>query len=100
MCDLRYASIYALYKSFINIIGMLISNFSNSINFKSGQLYEDKDRFLKLHDFYEYLHITQTFAFCSVALMLFSPFIELYCAGMDADYDVRKYATSIFKKKP
>ena len=86
-CDLKAASIYALYKSFINIIGMLVNNFANSVNFKLGQSYQnDREMFLKLHNVYETFHVTLTFSLCTIAYLFFMPFIKLYTAGMDINY--------------
>lgn len=86
-CDLKAASIYALYKSFINIIGMLVSNFENSLNFKLGQSYHNnREGFLRLHNFYETFHVTLTFSLCTIAYLFFMPFIKLYTAGMDINY--------------
>lgn len=87
ICDLNSASIYALYKSFINMIGMVVNNFSNSINFKLGQSYNnDREAFLRLHNVYETFHVTITISLCTIAYMFFMPFIELYTAGMDINY--------------
>lgn len=86
-CDLHAASIYALYKGFINIIGALVNNFSDSINFKLGQSYHnDRESFLKLHNVYETFHVTLTFSLCTIAYLFFMPFIKLYTAGMDINY--------------
>jgi len=86
-CGLNDASIYALYKSFINIIGMLVNNFANSLNFKLGQSYfNDREGFLKLHNMYETFHVTLTFSLCTITYLFFMPFIKLYTAGMDINY--------------
>ncbi len=87
VCDLNAASIYALYKAFINMIAMIINNFSNSINFKLGQSYNNnREGFLRLHNVYETFHVTITFSLCTIAYMFFMPFIKLYTAGMDINY--------------
>lgn len=87
ICDLNSASIYALYKSFINMIAMIINNFSNSINFKLGQSYNNnRESFLRLHNAYETFHVTITFSLCTIAYMFFMPFIKLYTVGMDINY--------------
>lgn len=86
-CDLNAVSIYALYKSFINIIGMLVNNFANSLNFKLGQSYHNnRDYFLRMHNVYETFHVTLTFSLCTIAYLFFMPFIKLYTAGMDINY--------------
>ena len=86
-CDLNSVSIYALYKSFINIIGMLVNNFANSLNFKLGQSYHNnREYFLRMHNVYETFHVTLTFSLCTIAYLFYMDFIKLYTAGMDINY--------------
>lgn len=85
-CNLTVVSVYALYKTLINLIGTLINHFMNSINFKMGQTFRDRPRFLRMFDAYETVHVSLSFALCTVAYILFLPFLRLYTAGMDADY--------------
>ena len=56
------------------------------MSFKLGQIYFDKDRFIKFYDPYETLHISITFALCSVAYILFLPFMKIYTEGTDVNY--------------
>lgn len=86
VCNLRVVSVYALYKTLVGLVGTLISHFSNSINFKLGQSFNDRPRFLKLFDAFETFHITLTFSFCTVAYVFLLPFLRLYTEGMDANY--------------
>lgn len=85
-CNLKVVSVYALYKTLIGMVGTLVTHFSNSTSFKLGQIFEDRERFLKLHDTFETFHITLTFSLCTVAYLLFLPFLKLYTVGMDANY--------------
>lgn len=85
-CNLKVVSVYALYKTLINMIGALINHFIESINFKLGQIFEDRPRFIKLFDAFETFHITITFALCTVAYIFLLPFLRLYTDGMDANY--------------
>ncbi|MBQ8894618.1 MAG: sugar isomerase [Clostridia bacterium] len=85
-CDLKSASIYVLYKNLISLISTLINHFSNSINFRMGQIFGQRERFIKLHDVYETFHITLTFSLCTITYMFFVPFLALYTEGMDANY--------------
>lgn len=85
--NLEAVSVYYLYKSFINMIGMLVNNFSNSINFKLGQSYHnDKSAFFRLFSFYETFHVTITFSLCTIAFLFFPSFVKLYTSGMDINY--------------
>lgn len=85
-CNLKVVSVYALYKTLISLVGTLITHFINSFSFKMGQTFDDRERFLKLHDTFETFHIALTFALCTVAYICFLPFLRLYTNGMDANY--------------
>ena len=85
-CNLKVVSVYALYKTLIGLVGTLINHFTGSLSFKMGQTFHDRDRFIKMFDAYETIHISLSFALCTVAYILFLPFLRLYTAGMDADY--------------
>ncbi len=85
-CNLKVVSVYALYKSLVNMVGALINHFIDSINFRLGQMFEDRPRFLKMFDAFETFHITLTFSLCTVAYVFFLPFLRLYTDGMDANY--------------
>lgn len=85
-CNLTVVSIYALYKTLISLVGTLINHFMNSLSFKMGQTFRDRARFLRMFDTYETVHVALSFVLCTVAYILFLPFLRLYTAGMDADY--------------
>ena len=85
-CNLKVVSVYALYKMLVNMVGALINHFIDSINFKLGQTFEDRPRFLKMFDAFETFHITLTFSLCTVAYVFLLPFLRLYTEGMDANY--------------
>ena len=86
VCNLKVVSIYALYKTMVGLVGTLISHFSSSINFKLGQTFKDRPRFLRMFDAFETFHITLTFSVCTVAYLFLLPFLKLYTEGMDANY--------------
>ncbi len=86
ICDLKVVSVYALYKTLVSMISTLINHFLNSINFKLGQTFEDRPRFLKMFDAFETFHIALTFSLCTVAYVFLLPFLRLYTDGMDANY--------------
>ena len=85
-CNLKVVSVYALYKTLIGLVGTLIHHFTGSISFKMGQTFGDRARFIKMFDAYETIHISLSFALCTVAYILFLPFLKFYTAGMDANY--------------
>ena len=86
VCDLKVVSVYALYKTLVSLVGALITHFLNSINFKLGQTFSDRQKFLKMFDAFETFHITLTFSLCTVAYVFLLPFLRLYTVGMDANY--------------
>lgn len=85
-CDLKSVSIYVLYKNFISMISTLLNTFFNSIKFKLGQTFQDRERFIKLFDVYETFHVSITFSLCTIAYVCLTPFMQLYTAGMDINY--------------
>ncbi|MBQ9861540.1 MAG: sugar isomerase [Clostridia bacterium] len=85
-CDLKVVSVYTLYKYMFGLLKTFINNFSNSINFKLGQVYQHKERFIKFHDIFETFHVGLTFGVFTVAYLFVHPFLALYTEGMDADY--------------
>lgn len=87
-CDLNTVSIYVLYRNLIGMISILLNNLLNSVNFKLGQTFHERERFLKLFDVYETFHISLTFSLCTVAYLCITPFMELYTKGMDINYIV------------
>lgn len=85
-CNLKTVSVYALYKTLVNMIGALINHFIESINFKLGQTFEDRPKFIKMFDALETFHIALTFSLCTVVYVFLLPFLRLYTDGMDANY--------------
>lgn len=85
-CDLSTVSIYILYRNLITMISTLLNTFLTSVNFKLGQTFHDRERFLKLFDIYETFHIAITFSLCTIAYVCITPFMKLYTAGMDVNY--------------
>ena len=87
-CDLKAVSIYTLYKYLLNIISTFITTSTNSVVFKLGQEYHNKERFIRMFNVYEIVHTTLTFSLCMTACYFMSPFLKLYTKGMDINYIV------------
>ena len=87
-CDLKIVSVYSIYKMVVSHIESVLSILTNSINFAMGQLFQvNKNRFSTAIDTFEIFYSACSFALFSVALTLYTPFIELYTAGIhDKDY--------------
>ena len=86
VCDLKVVSVYSLYKTLVGLVGTLINHFSSSVNFKLGQIFNDRARFIKVFDAFETFHITLTYSLCTVAYIFLMPFMRLYTDGMDSNY--------------
>lgn len=85
-CDLSSVSIYVLYRNLITLVSTLLNTFLTSVNFKLGQTFHDRERFLKLFDIYETFHLAITFSLCTIAYVCITPFMKLYTDGMDVNY--------------
>lgn len=85
-CDLKMVSVYTLYKNFLAMISTLLNNVFYSVNYRFGQIFHKRERFMLWHDIYETFHVALTFALFTTAYVHFIPFLRLYTQGMDADY--------------
>ncbi len=85
-CDLKAVSIYTLYKYLLNLISTFIQNATESVAFKLGQEYHNKEKFLRMFNVFEMLHTTLTFSLCMTACYFMTPFLKLYTKGMDINY--------------
>ncbi len=96
-CDLRVASIYAIYNMVFSAISILLSQLHNSCFYILGQKYNtDREGYVRVHDMYNILYISLTFILISVAYILINPFVGIYTSGVtDMDY-VDKYLPFLF----
>ena len=86
---LIYASIYTVYNYVIHALQKICFNINNSLIFILGITYhENKEEYTKLHDAYNTYYIAFMFSAISVCYLLFRPFIQIYTAGFDAEYDL------------
>ena len=88
-CDLKTASVYAVYMLIYNAISILLSNVSSSTQFILGQTYAegDKGKYLKTHRAYENVLVTVSSILFTSASMLTIPFLKIYTHGItDANY--------------
>ncbi len=86
-CDLKVASIYAVY----NMIFSIIYSMSNSINggtqFILGNSFcKGKEYYKRVIDLYETYYMGVCSAFMAVTYITILPFLRLYTAGADINY--------------
>ncbi|MBQ2704167.1 MAG: hypothetical protein IJF58_01310 [Clostridia bacterium] len=86
---LVYASIYTTYNFVIHALHKLCNTLNNSLLFMLGiTFHEDRDEYIKLHDAYNTYYIAFIFSVISVCYLLFRPFILIYTADFDFNYDM------------
>ena len=89
LCDLKAASIYAVYSMVVSAVSTIIGQVFNSSHYILGDAYH-KDNYQKTHDNFNTIYITIVFALYTIAYILFKPFIEIYTRGIeDIDYSIR-----------
>ncbi len=89
LCDLKAASIYAVYSMVVSAVSTIIGQVFNSTHYILGDAYH-KDNYQKTHDSFNTIYITIVFALYTIAYILFKPFIEIYTSGIeDIDYSIR-----------
>ena len=95
-CDLKLVSVYTMYKLIFSNIDSLLATFGGSFNFIFGQtMFEDKERYCKLIDYYEIAYSTIATAIYLVTYALINPFLGIYTRGADIDY-VYKWLPLLF----
>lgn len=96
-CDLKTASIYAVYNIVFIALNQIIGVVNNSIVFVLGQIYhQDKSKYIKIHDIYDSYYVSFVFCLMSVAYMLINEFVKLYTQGVgDINY-IDKYLPVLF----
>lgn len=78
-CDLKVASVYAMYNLVTTYISGILQNINSGIVFILGQKYhENKEVYLKLNDVYDTYYMAIAFAIYTIAYILFLPFMKLY----------------------
>ena len=86
-CDLKAASIYAMYNMLINLPLTFVTKIIGSIQYAFGQQYsENKDKFIKLVDVFNAVYIPIICVFSFVTCIFIPPFLTLYTKGADINY--------------
>lgn len=88
VCGLRVVSVYSMFKLVTSHLESILSIPLDSFSFAMGQTYQtDKELYTRRIDLLESYYSASLYAFFSVALFLFLPFMRLYTAGVkDINY--------------
>lgn len=82
-CDLKVASIYAIYNLVFSAINTLINQVHSGCFYILGQTYnKDEKKYIKVHDIYDTYYIAFVFAMISTVYMCILPFVRLYTDGV------------------
>lgn len=96
-CDLRVASIYAIYNLVFSALNQLIGQVHNGCFYILGQNYNNnKKEYACIHDAYDTLYIALVFTFDTVAFLLINPFVRLYTSGVSQMNYVDTYLPILF----
>lgn len=88
-CDLKIASVYAVYSMVISAISSIIGQVFNGAKYVLGDAYQ-KENYQKTHDTFNAIYITIVFALYTITYILFKPFIDIYTRGVeDINYSIR-----------
>ena len=88
-CDLKMASVYAVYSMVISAVSSIIGQVFNSTKYILGEGYH-KENYEKTHDIFNTIYITIVFALYTITYLLFEPFIGIYTRGVeDINYAIR-----------
>ena len=88
-CDLKIASVYAVYSMVTSAVSSIIGQVFNGTKYILGDAYQ-KENYQKIHDSFNTIYITVVFALYTVVYMLFKPFIDVYTSGIDdVNYSIR-----------
>ena len=94
-CNLKVASVYAVYMLIFNALSTILSIVTSSTQFILGQEYNsDRKNYITVHRTYEMLLLIFSFSIFTTAEILTIPFIKLYTAGVN-DVNYIDYALPI-----
>lgn len=96
-CDLKVASIYAIYNLIFSAINTLINQIHSGCFYILGQTYnKDKQEYVKVHDIYDTYYIAFVFALISTVYMFIIPFVKLYTDGVTEINYIDKWLPPLF----
>ena len=94
--SLSTVSVYSMYAMIFGMIKSVAVTFTDSFLYALGQSYEDKEKFVRMHNAYEVYSIAFIFAVFCIAGILILPFLKLYTKGVNDINYVDKYVALLF----
>lgn len=96
-CDLKTASIYAIYNLVFSAINTMINQIHSGCFYILGQTYNsDKNEYLIVHDTYDTYYIAFVFALISTTYICILPFVNLYTMGVSNINYIDMYLPVLF----
>lgn len=94
-CDLKIASVYAVYSMVTSALSSIIGQIFNSTKYVLGDAYQKKG-YCEVHDKFNKVYITIVFCMYTITYTLFSSFIKVYTKNInDINYSL-KYLPILF----
>jgi len=94
--SLSTVSVYSMYAMIFGMVKSVTVTLSDSFLYVLGQSFEDKEKFVRMHNIYEVFNMAFTFALFCIAGILILPFLSLYTEGVNDINYVDKYVAVLF----
>lgn len=94
--SLSTVSVYSMYAMIFGMVKSVTVTLADSFLYALGQAYDDKEKFLRMHNVYEVYNMAFTFAVFCIASILILPFMELYTKGVNDISYVDKNVALLF----
>ena len=81
--SLSTVSVYSMYAMIFGMVKSVTVTLSDSFFYALGQSFQDKKKFMRMHNAYEVFNMAFTFAVFCIAGILILPFLALYTKGVN-----------------
>lgn len=96
-CNLKVASVYAIYNLIFSNISSLIASMFNSVKYNLGfHFHSDNEKYYLYHEFNEKILICIVFILFTCCYLLITPFIKLYTKGINDIVYIDQYLPILF----
>lgn len=95
-CDLKIASVYAVYSMILGALSNIIGQVFNSSTYILGNAYSKREEYSKVHDRFNIIYIAIVFCLYTVVYLLLLPFISVYTKGINDVNYIDRYLPILF----